>query len=488
MITRYTPSTDLQYLNYDIENRLTSITDAFQVPLVEFVYDGDGGRVKKITPDATTTYIGSLYEIQDTNNEIRITKHIFKGSTRLASKTNDDIIYYHGDHLGSSNLLTDSDGFQVKRLEYTPFGTTYLEEGEVNTNYRYTGKELDSSTGLYYYGARYYDTRLGRFITADPIIQRPYDPQTLNRYSYCRNNPLKYTDPTGYGWFKKFWKSIVSIVTPIVSIIAPPVAPAMMAINTAIGATTAIESGNPLSFVGAVVGGAVFGGVGKSLASSIASTMTKSFTNSFIGGAIIGSVEFGIAGFGAGLGAGLASGQSFPQALKSAGIGAGFGAATGAIIEGSYMAGWQNSMHGLSEGEIEAARASRIARKSVLGVYRSPNEVGLYNDNPVIYEATKWRFEGLGSALKSDYGILGCIATGEMFQGSEKIVVYGDLATKTPTSWQAATWTETGEMAPFTQWSLYNWKPVDEGVAQQLSVTKEAEAIFSIHSQRRLRE
>jgi len=47
---------------------------------------------------------------------------------------------------------------------------------------------------------------LGRFITADPTIQRPYDPQTLNRYSYCRNNPLKYTDPTGYGWFKKFWK------------------------------------------------------------------------------------------------------------------------------------------------------------------------------------------------------------------------------------------------------------------------------------------
>jgi hypothetical protein len=59
---------------------------------------------------------------------------------------------------------------------------------------------------------------------------------------------------------------------------------------------------------------------------------------------------------GAGLGAGLASGQSFPQALKSAGIGAGLGAVTGAIIEGSYMAGWQSSMHGLSKGEIEAAR------------------------------------------------------------------------------------------------------------------------------------
>lgn len=66
-----------------------------------------------------------------------------------------------------------------------------------------TGKELDDTTGLYFYGARYYDPSLGRFITADPTIQKPYDPQDLNRYTYCRNNPINYTDPTGLSWFSK---------------------------------------------------------------------------------------------------------------------------------------------------------------------------------------------------------------------------------------------------------------------------------------------
>ncbi|MBU0707298.1 RHS repeat-associated core domain-containing protein, partial [Patescibacteria group bacterium] len=83
----------------------------------------------------------------------------------------------------------------------TPFGLTSKETtpqsaggqaGSNITDYKFTGKELDASTGLYYYSARYYDPDLGRFISPDSIVQAPYDPQTLNRYSYCRNNPVKY--------------------------------------------------------------------------------------------------------------------------------------------------------------------------------------------------------------------------------------------------------------------------------------------------------
>jgi RHS repeat-associated protein len=59
-------------------------------------------------------------------------------------------------------------------------------------------------TGLYYYGARYYDPVIGRFISADTIVQSFANPQTLNRYSYCLNNPLKYTDPTGH-YVPKDW-------------------------------------------------------------------------------------------------------------------------------------------------------------------------------------------------------------------------------------------------------------------------------------------
>ena len=63
--------------------------------------------------------------------------------------------------------------------------------------YKYTGKERDDSTGLYFYEARYYDAILGRFISADTIVPNPNNPQTLNRYTYTLNNPMRYTDPTG---------------------------------------------------------------------------------------------------------------------------------------------------------------------------------------------------------------------------------------------------------------------------------------------------
>jgi RHS repeat-associated protein len=69
--------------------------------------------------------------------------------------------------------------------------------GNIPTDKLFTGQRLDS-TGLYYYGARYYDATIGRFISADSIVQSPTNPQTLNRYSYALNNPLKYVDPTGH--------------------------------------------------------------------------------------------------------------------------------------------------------------------------------------------------------------------------------------------------------------------------------------------------
>ncbi|MGI2336859.1 MAG: RHS repeat-associated core domain-containing protein [Dehalogenimonas sp.] len=71
--------------------------------------------------------------------------------------------------------------------------------GSVSTDKKFTGQRFDS-TGLYYYGARYYDPTIGRFISADTIVQNFTNPQTLNRYSYTINNPLKYTDPSGHMW------------------------------------------------------------------------------------------------------------------------------------------------------------------------------------------------------------------------------------------------------------------------------------------------
>jgi RHS repeat-associated protein len=96
----------------------------------------------------------------------------------------------------STSLMTDSTGTQIgTTVKYLPFGGT--RSGSVPTDKLFTGQRLDA-TGLYYYNARYYDATIGRFISPDTVIQSMANPQCFNRYSYCFNNPLRYTDPSGH--------------------------------------------------------------------------------------------------------------------------------------------------------------------------------------------------------------------------------------------------------------------------------------------------
>jgi len=83
-------------------------------------------------------------------------------------------------------------------LRYRAYGETRYTWGTTPTTFNFTGQRLDSSTNLLYYGARYYDPALGRFLSADTVVPEPGNPQALNRYAYVLNNPLKYIDPTGY--------------------------------------------------------------------------------------------------------------------------------------------------------------------------------------------------------------------------------------------------------------------------------------------------
>jgi len=103
----------------------------------------------------------------------------------------------HQDSLSSTSLVTDSLGAQVgSTVKYLPFGET-RSTITVPTDKLFTGQRLDS-TGLYYYNARYYDPTIGRFISADTIVPNMANPQCLNRYSYCLNNPLSLTDSNGH--------------------------------------------------------------------------------------------------------------------------------------------------------------------------------------------------------------------------------------------------------------------------------------------------
>ena len=280
--------------------------------------------------------------------------------------------YYHSDHLGSSNVTTNKAGNLVSNSEYLPYGEFSTNDGTRPTNYCFTGKELDDETGLYFYGARYYDPQIGRFIQPDTIVPHPYNPQSLNRYSYCYNNPINLTDPTGH-WpkWKNIWQTVVSVITGVVSILCPVLAPVMWVVNMAISAYTAVQTGSILGFAGGIVGGAVFGALGKSLSLGLAGMMSAEFSKTFIGGALIGAVEFGMGGFGAGFGASVASGRSLSDSMRAGAIGAAMGAVTGAIIEGSYRAGWQNKLHGASNDEIAVAQSKNNVRvmKGQIGIH-----------------------------------------------------------------------------------------------------------------------
>ncbi|MCS6911035.1 MAG: RHS repeat-associated core domain-containing protein, partial [Anaerolineales bacterium] len=116
----------------------------------------------------------------------------------LTPGNNTGTLYYLlSDHLGSISAVTDLSGSAIARQWYHPYGGVRASTGTLPTRRGYTG-QLADETGLYFYNARYYSPLLGRFISADSIVPELGNPQSLNRFSYVRNNPLRYTDPSGH--------------------------------------------------------------------------------------------------------------------------------------------------------------------------------------------------------------------------------------------------------------------------------------------------
>ncbi len=113
--------------------------------------------------------------------------------------TSDGVWWLLSDHLGSTSLAYKTDGTEVLRQYYYPWGNLRgSSEPTVPTDVGYTGQRLDVSTELMFYNARYYDPLTGRFTAADTIVPDPANPQHLNRYSYVSNNPINLIDPTGH--------------------------------------------------------------------------------------------------------------------------------------------------------------------------------------------------------------------------------------------------------------------------------------------------
>ncbi|MBU7021523.1 MAG: hypothetical protein HXS41_10740, partial [Theionarchaea archaeon] len=190
---------DTWLYSYDTQNMLVQVNRNQQL-IAEYTYDGSGSRIKKrewsedLQSYQTKVYVYSgesvIYEKNtDTEQEAA---YVYGGSARIAKDVDEMTDYYITDHIGSTRLITDEYGNSVSDTTYQPFGESELKLEP----YLFTGKERDT-VGLYYYGARYYDPATGRFITRDGMAGKTHKPQSLNRYIYCYNNPLKYIDPVG---------------------------------------------------------------------------------------------------------------------------------------------------------------------------------------------------------------------------------------------------------------------------------------------------
>ena len=201
---------------YDYANRLSQITNINGI--TNYIYDDSTNRIqKRLANGARLSYIGNEMETDEAG---KATDYIFANNDRILTiDPNEGVLYNIEDHLSSASLIVKGGALPtiIQKLDYYPYGTERINEkaGTFAARHTFTDKELDSESGLQYFGARYYNPTTGRFTSVDPVVlaignkegfeastNLPYElvlsnPQLQNAYSYTANNPLKYTDANG---------------------------------------------------------------------------------------------------------------------------------------------------------------------------------------------------------------------------------------------------------------------------------------------------
>ena len=174
-------------------------------------------------------YVGNYEKSVRSGGEGALTEHKYHlGNIVITQRTGEtEVNYLHKDHQGSVIAVTDSTGHVVTQSIYDPFGKktdVYLANKYATfvvskvTERGYTGHKHLSHVDIIHMNGRIYDPTLGRFLQADPFVQFPSNSQSYNRYSYVLNNPMSYTDPSGYfsfNPFKKIGRSLIKGATKI---------------------------------------------------------------------------------------------------------------------------------------------------------------------------------------------------------------------------------------------------------------------------------
>lgn len=412
---------------YNSFNQPSRIAEGDVEMLLE--YGADNQRVKAVFKrngqvERTRYYINANYEKEvDANGVITHYNYVYgvNGLAAICVRRNgvDSMYYVHPDRLGSYTHITNADRQVVRSLHFDPWGnvkadtnwTVFAERepGELAGVFRFdrgfTGHEHYADLGIINMNGRLYDPVIARFFSPDNFVQAPDFTQSYNRYSYCLNNPLQYTDPSG-----EFWHLIVGAAIGGF-------------LNVALNANNIDNCWQGLAYFGiGAVAGALSAGVGAGISTAFAG---GSFSAGFIGttagvsatgflsGAASGAASGFIGSFITSSGNSWISGNSFSKGLidgiTQGGIGLFIGSLTGGIIGGiDALYKGTNFWTGTTSFDLSdnyGATGKPIGEKTVTGKYVGKFEgVNLYEAN--IPEGSAATLPGKGIILsKGQYSM-----------------------------------------------------------------------------------
>jgi len=407
------PRTGVECYDWNREGLLVSVRDVATdcgetgTQVQRYAYDGRGSRVK-VEGTSGGTWTVSVFSGQEVLFEKdetgRTTKYVYAAGMRIARidctphpngpsyPSSCLTYYYHGDALGSTRKRTwhHPSVAVTFSAEYEPFGRAYTVQG--SEAYKYTGEKHDDPTGLVYLRARQYDPDLGRFVSADPVLGALGMPQTLNRYAYVVNNPLKYTDPSG----ACIWDLCIAEAILIGAAIGAGIGVGYYAATTPQEQWT-WEGAGQAAGLGAI-GGAVFGATLGAAAPALAGLS---------GGALAGGL------FAAGFGAGVAA-YNVEMMAEYAWTGTYEWTPEGMLWAGAF--GGATTVGGYYGGKT-------------LSRWLGPRLLGRYPSNGEIY--SEWSYRGVRVRVNSAHGMLnpaqsaahGFTGTGLMVDDVERAIV-----------------------------------------------------------------
>jgi len=267
-------------ITYTVFDKATRIEKGSEY--TQFNYGIGNQRIQRLDNNSideskTTWYFGSTERIQMQGENAYFKRYL--GNTAIAdyypATGQQNVTYLIKDHLGSIHTTVTGTGLVAGStgMSFGPFGARRSAGGfdalsptammlqNMMTTRGFTGHEHADGLGIIHMNGRIYDPKLGRFLQADPFVQSPKNSQSLNRYSYVLNNPLSYTDPSGYFSLKKLWKKIRPFVAIAVMVVGNFFFPALAPLWGALAGY--INSG---TIKGAVIGAfaaIAFHGVGQ---------------------------------------------------------------------------------------------------------------------------------------------------------------------------------------------------------------------------------